>query len=280
MSSTAVFEGRPSNGDATLPADAHWRRIRFVKEAPPGCEVLLRLPDPSPHSAVCVNTELPSAAGIDIVTVPRLPSDHLGGAEDLVKWVGEASGSPPTTITLHGAQIVWSPGRAAIVAAPDRLESFFLALLEFSYYEAELTRIECEVRESWPRLESDTLLAHRVADWDPQRFQSIGNFTEETLKRRIRWGRIHPRLLQPLAHQIPLANQLVDRLREKTHVEVRVEGVAAQLDVFERILESSSQRISDFTFARKESTLAWVIIVVLVTESLLIFLQLLHTSGV
>src|SRR5436853_2027882 len=102
MSSTAVFEGRPSNGDATLPADAHWRRIRFVKEAPPGCEVLLRLPDPSPHSAVCVNTELPSAAGIDIVTVPRLPSDHLGGAEDLVKWVGEASGSPPGTITLTG----------------------------------------------------------------------------------------------------------------------------------------------------------------------------------
>jgi len=99
----------------------------------------------------------------------------------------------------------------------------------------------------------------------------------QTLTRRMRLTRIAPHLAQAQARLSPLANQLKDRLREKTCVEDRIEGVAAQLDVFERVYEMSSQRISDYKSSRQSHTLEWVIIVLLAAETLILFIELLWT---
>ena len=51
----------------------------------------------------------------------------------------------------------------------------------------------------------------------------------------------------------------------------------AQLEVFERIYEMNSQRISEFKAAKKEQMLEWIIIVLLAAESLFLLVDLLKT---
>ncbi len=266
------------------------RRIRFVLQAGAGQEVLLEFTDPTPSRAVSVSagsqsleeSQAPSVGeGLDILLVNSPPNDQLGWSAEPLNWVAETTApgtAAPIAITIHGAQVIWGTSRAAIMAAPDRAAPFLLALVEFSYYEIELRRLEREVAENWPLLELDTPLANSVTALDRERFEAIGQRMEQTLRRRMRLARITPHLHQPRAYLSPLANQLLDRLREKNHVEDRAEALAAQLEVFERIYEMTSQKIGDFTAARKERTLEWVIIVLLAAEVVLLLIDILNST--
>jgi hypothetical protein len=264
------------------------RRVRFVLQADAGQETLVNFTDPTPHAAVCLTLETSESTqeptgGIDILTVPVLPTDHPGLSEELFKWVAEPAqpeAAPPIAITIHGAQIIWGASRAAILAAEDRTPSFLLAVIDFCYYERELQKLEGEIRENWPSLERDTPLAYMVTESDPDRFEEVGQRMEQTLKRRVRLARLIPHLYQPRAYLPPLANQLVDRLRERAHVEARHEALSSQLEAFEHVYEMNSQRISDFTTAQQGRTLEWIIIVLLAAEALLLLIDLVWLMGI
>jgi hypothetical protein len=269
------------------PGEASVRRIRFVQQASVGQEVLLEFLDPAPYKAVSVSTgpdsrdESPGSIageGLDILLVNSPPNDQLAWSDQPLNWVMETTlpgTAPPVAITIHGAQVIWGSSRAAILAAPDRAAPFLLALVDFSYYEIELRKLEREIAENWPLLELDTPLTNGVTVPDPERFEAIGQRMMQTFRRRMRLARIAPHLSQPRGNLSPLANQLLDRLREKNHVEERVEALGSQLEVFERIYEMTSQKISDFTSSRKERTLEWVIIVLLAAEVVLLLIDIL-----
>jgi hypothetical protein len=269
-----------STNNSQPPGESSVRRIRFVQQVSVGQEILLEFPDPAPRKAVSVATGPETAAGegIDILLVNSPPNDQLAWSDEPLNWVAESAlpGTPPTVaITIHGAQVLWGASRAAILAAPDRAAPFLLALVDFTYYEIELRKLEREIAESWTALELDTPLANNVTAPDPERFEAIGQRMEQALRRRMRLTRIAPHLSQPRAHLSPLANQLLDRLREKNHVEDRVEALGSQLEVFERIYEMTGQKISDFTSSRKARTLEWVIIILLATEVVLLLIDIL-----
>jgi hypothetical protein len=268
------------------------RRIRFVENAAEGKEAILAFSDPTPRLAVCFDNGqgtpdtgygAPAADGIDVLTMTESPKDQTVRNDELLKWVAEPAlpgAAPPIVITVHGAQIIWGFGRAAVLAAPDRVEMYFLATVEFCYYENELRKLECETADGWAALQADTPLAHDVSRYDAERFEAIAVRTEQTLGRRIRLARLSPHLSRARTHLSPLANQLTERLREKTSVEERIESLGGQLDVCERILECSSQRISDYKSARQSHILEWVIIVLLATETLLLLISVLSTLGI
>ncbi len=267
-------------------------RIRFVNEACTGQQVFLTFADPVPQQAICVVAgtgsleNLPRAVvgdGIDIRTSEDHQSEHLAQTSELMRWVGQADvpgSAPPVVITIHGANVIWGGSRAAIQAAPERLSQFLSAVVDFSYYETELRKLERELAASWPSIEQDRPVAYQVSEADPERFEEIGKRMDQALQRRIRLARIVPHLHQPRPQLLPLANQLVDRLREKTHVEHRHEALASQLDVCDRMYEMISQRISDHKSAQKSHALEWVIIVLLATETLLLLADLLWNMGV
>jgi hypothetical protein len=227
---------------------------------------------------VCVGSGSAEGDGIDILTVLGQPGDPLEGDEHLTAWVadGMPGAGPPITLTLHGAQITWTPARAAILTTQERTTPFLLALIDFCHFENELRKLEREVAEGWPQLQLDTPLTHEVVELDPERFEAVGRSLQQTLARRMRLGRIAPHLSLPRSHLSPLANQLLDRLRDKVRVEDRVEAVGAQLEVFERVYEMASQRISDFNISRQERTLEWVIIFLLATEVVLLLIEVIR----
>jgi hypothetical protein len=283
----ATIEPIGKSNNAAMPSDATVRHIRFVPQAGVGQEVLLDFVDPVSQKAVCVSSgplasePIPGTAvgdGIDLLIVAGQPQDHLGWSDEPLKWVAASAvtgTTPPIAVTIHGAQVIWGSDRAAILAAPDRVAPFLLALVDFCYYENEIRKLEREIGECWPLLEMDTPLAHDVTALDPERFDSVGQRMEQTLRRRMHLARLEPHLVQPRRNLPPLANQLIERLREKAHIEDRLEALDSQLDVFERIYEMSSQRISDFKAAQQSRTLEWVIIVLLAAEGLLLLVDLL-----
>ncbi len=258
------------------------RRVRFVTEAGAGDEVLAEFVDPAPRRAVCraPGTAPEPGDGIDVLTAPGSAGDDPMLSAGPAQWVADGSSATPTVVTVHGAQVVWTPARAAILAPADRTEPFLRALVEFCYFEAQLRALEAETAAAWPLLDADSALSRTVTTHDPDRFEDVTARAAQALDRRVRLARIVPYLYQPRPHLPPLANQLIDRLRERAHIENRHEALAAQLDVFDRVYEMTSQLISDFTASRQQKTLEWVIIVLLAAETLLLLIDLLWTLGV
>jgi hypothetical protein len=268
-----------------LPPDAVQHRVCFVEQPGAGQTVLLEFTDPVACRAVIVSTEavVVLKAGVpcpddamDILVVPGSSRDDPSATDELMKWVMDKDPpgmAPPITITLHGAHIVWRPRRAAIVAAPERTQSLLLALVDFSFYEKELGKLERTTAESWPQLEADMSLAFEVTARDLDRLENVGRQVQRMLIVRMRHARLGPRLYRPGAHLPSLANQLDERLREFARIEDRLDGLAAQLEVFDRVYEMSSQRFSEFRTTKQQTSLEWVIIVLLAAETLLLVIE-------
>jgi hypothetical protein len=171
--------------------------------------------------------------------------------------------------------VVWRTGRVAILAAPERLDSLRSALVEFGYYEKQLGELERTAAEAWSQLEADTPLAFEVTARDEARRESVARQTQRMLNVRMRHARIGPHLHRPGSHLSSLAIQLGERLREKTRIEERFEALDYQLEAFEQVYEMASLRFSEFTASRRETTLEWVIIVLLAAEVLLLLTEVL-----
>ena len=282
------FSAKENHGSGPL-AGATRHLIQFVEQAGDRQTVLMVFVDPAPRKAVTVQTDVNAVGiaskdsadtGMDIITFPGNPNDADGPGilEAIMNWVLAAHGlglAPPITITLHGAQIVWHAARVGILAAPDRMETLLLALVDFGFHEKELSQLERSIAESWSQLETDAPLAFEVTTRDMQRMESVARQAQRILSVRMRHARLVPRLLRPGTHLSTQANQLGERLRERTRIEDRLEAVASQLEAFERVYEMASQRFAEFRITKHETTLEWAIIVLLATETLLLLIDVL-----
>ncbi len=59
----------------------------------------------------------------------------------------------------------------------------------------------------------------------------------------------------------------------------RMEFVGSQLEVFERVYEMCGDRANEFAYSRKETTLEWVIILLLAMETIILLIDLMATLG-
>ena len=169
---------------------------------------------------------------------------------------------PPIVVKVRDAQVTWRPGRAVIQGTADQVEPLLAALVDFSYYEAELRRLELELADSWRRLEEDTPLAYDVKQADMAEGQGRGQEDGADLAAAMRHVRIEPHLYRPAAHLPAAARDLGERLREAARVEDRSSRRRKDRE-FREVYESGSQRINDFRAARQGFILESVIIVLL-----------------
>jgi hypothetical protein len=255
-------------------------RIQFVEQAGPGQTILMAFVDPAPTKAVRTLGGSDAVASdvdaMDILAVPGQPSDDPSVSNEMIEWVSESrrlETAPPLAITLHGTQVVWRTGRVAILAPPERMESLLSALVEFGFFERQLGALERIAAEAWPQLEADTPLAFEVTARDEDRRDSVAQQMQRMLNVRMRHARIGPYLYRPGTHLSSLAIQLGERLREKMRIEDRFETLDRQLETFERVYEMASQRFSEYRTSRHETTLEWVIIVLLAAETLLLLTE-------
>ncbi len=276
-----------------LPPGSEILQVAFVSAAPAGDkaadskEVLFEFPPSLRRRAVLVKQNpdpqqpIP-APDLLILTVPTIqpftdnPPAVNTDADELLtqlrRWVETtaAPNHPPSHLmTLQGAQIFWNQGRLAIHAQADRLVAIRTALIEASFYEAELREIERTLGAAWPELEADAPLAFEFDERATGRRKQLLKRFQQVLLMRARLARISPHVHCPHLHPPTLASQVGERFRERTRLVHRHEFLDEQIEVFEKIYELCGQRASDFMQTRSANALEWVIIVLLVTQVLL-----------
>lgn len=220
--------------------------------------------------------------GDTALAVLSLPCADRDDAELLARaraWVeGESDAAPKgLLISLQGTQILWVPGRAAVLAPAECLPAVRPALVEFSQHEAALRAIEHEVEAGWPDLEADSPLAFDFHEKAAGHREELARRFQRVIGLRSRLARLIPQVHRPLIHPPTLASQISERLRQRTRLIDRLEFIGRQIEVFDHVYEMCSQRASDYRHARKGHTLEMIIIVMLAASVVLQIVDLLST---
>lgn len=237
-----------------------------------------QLPPTLPEGAETHTIALGNAS-LELLMLPAADRDDAALLERARAWVDGDSGTAQKCllISLQGAQILWSPGRAAVLAPAERLPAVQPALIEFSQHEAALRDIEREVEAGWPDLEADSPLAFDFQEKALGRREELARRFQRVIGLRARLARLTPQVHRPLIHPPTLASQVSERLRERTRLIDRLELIGGQIEVFEHVYEMCSQRTSDYMHSRKGHTLEMIIIAILVASFILQIVDLLST---
>jgi hypothetical protein len=163
-----------------------------------------------------------------------------------------------------------------VLAPTDRLDAARKAVVEAAYYDAELRGIETVLAGLWPDLEADTPLAFEFNERSVRSRAKLAERFRRVLTLRARLARLTSYVLTPHIHPPTLASQIGERIRERARMANRVDALDGQLEVFEHVYESCGERASDFMLARAGHTLEWVIIVLLLSQTILLAAELLR----
>ena len=268
----------PLSEPSRIPSGAEEHHLAFVVAPEPGMIVLARFPDIGGKAAVVVRPwaqpdQDPPVVDLKLLTLVSTHCDDPQLLASLRDWADLRDANTESAchmITLQGAVVVWAVGRAAVVATAERIETVKKALLEFAFYEYEVKDVERRLNAMWPGLEEDSPIAFEFQARSIHKRRELGRRFREVVSLRARVARVTPHVLYPHVHPPTLATQVGERLRERARLSARVEFLNSQLEVFDRVYESCSQRLNDFVTARTGHTLEWVIIILLFVQICLV----------
>lgn len=286
MSTTGELNSQLSS----WPVGSAIQQIAYVVEATSGQVIAMEFPPPLRMCAVVTA----SAAGPDggpgeltILTVPAPVRETMSDDETALfarmqMWVEAASpahGPASQIMMFQGARICWTPGRIALLVLPERIESARRALIEVSYYDAELRAIEHQLGQDWSHMEADMPLAFEVTENTLSQRQQLRQRFLKILQMRTRLTRLSGHIHCPHLHPPTLASQIGERFRDRTRMELRYEIIDEQIEVFEGVYEMCGQRASDYMLTRSGNILEWIIIILLVAQLLLSGIEMLAGSN-
>jgi len=220
---------------------------------------------------------LPTAAAGDAADGGIAPGPD-GSIDMLRAWVSEGPGAaaaPAVVVPLYGCLVIWAPGRAALVGTAEQIGQLAAAVVEFAGHEAALRAAE---RRAAALLDAVTdEAAHGFSlDGEPVP-RPVG--PAEQYRESVALGRALA-LLAPVVHAPPvhpptLANQLGERLRDRTRLAERHGLAVDRAELAERVAEARGQRALDVGIARRQTALEWAIVVLLVVQTVLLVVDLL-----
>jgi hypothetical protein len=249
----------------------------FIREAEAGHTVLAGLPWPLGLNAVVLPGDSDTPATVELLLVPTTnPEDPqlVAGARD---WATRGP-TPAQLMTFQGVMLVWAQDRLALLGPPERLEVLKPLAAELSYYEHELRELEKALGAWWPELEADSGPAFEINDKTAGQKKRLAQRFRDLLHLRARLTRILPMILTPHVYPPTLASQISERFRERTRLAHRLEVLQEQLEVYERVYDTCSQRVSDYTANRKSNILEMIIIVLLIAQVVLSLFEILSTT--
>lgn len=280
-------------------------RIGFEREPGSGT-VLRRFRDPAPRVAIGraasvdeILSASPAGASqvatpveqFDVVFLPGGSASPIELQQRAERWiVGPPAPSAPNAAELDGGQlapappaidlvlqsdrILWRPGKAVIIGSARRLDDWLAGLVDFSFYEADLGRLERELEDHWATAEADVVLTHSVSERALARRAHVDRMTRETALRRIRLARLSPNLEKPTLTLSGPARRLVSELANAADVADRLHYVDDRLQVYEDLYESANDRLSEYCYFAREYRLELWIVGLLVLEAILILVEI------
>jgi hypothetical protein len=214
---------------------------------------------------------------IELLTAANDGVSETAALEALRAWAERDRPHPDPAVqslSLHGVQVVWGPGRVGVAAPEARLPLVLPTVLEFVCLEQALGEVERHVARSWPHLTEDSPLAFDFDHRAERRRGDLARRFQEILGIRARWAQLQPPLHRPLVYPPTLASQVGERLRERARLAERWESLGSQIDTFQNVYELCAQRAHDWRLAWKGHTLEILIILLLLVQTLLLIFEL------
>jgi hypothetical protein len=273
-----------------LPAGTEMLDLEFTPTTAPAVNVWWTFPSSIQRQA-CLRSRstldrfdriLEPAGQLAMLLVPVAEGEHTALVQRLQGWCEQGRTEGPirsVLLTLQGAQIVWAPGRVAVLAPPERLQSVARSVVEASFLEHEMRELETAVDAGWNQLQADSPLAFEFTERAEPRRADLSSRFQEVLALRGRYARLTSHIIVPHVHPPTLASQIGERFRERTQMEERLDLLDDKLEVFERTYQMCSERVSDFMNASRGHRLEWAIIVLLLIQVSLLIVDMLSSLG-
>lgn len=198
---------------------------------------------------------------------------------DALKERFAAPGAPCTVLQLPGAVLAHSERALAVCAPAELLAQTARAALEGACVVQELHEIETAIDVGWGPMEQVAPLAFEFDERSLERRSELSARFVALIGLRSRLARLSPRVLAPPVYPPTLASQVGERLRERLRLQERLEAAGARLEAQERVFELCSQRLTEFSLARRGHTLEWIIIVLLAGQTVLWILDVLGSAS-
>lgn len=276
-----------SEAETPAPVDSlRALRIRFVERAPSGKTAQRSFRDPYPRSAIdepMLLEELLSLAAVyppptDGFVCLLLPSGSATPIElqrRAEEWINDRQLSaefPLLDLVVQSDRILWRPGRAVVIGSPRRFDDVLTGLIDFSFYEAELRKLEYELEADWTTAEADVPLTHGVDAETLLRRPHVDEMTRRMALRRIRFARLSPRLEKASVSLPGPIRRLASELAQQAEIIDRLRSVDDRLEVFEELYELANDRLGEFSHFRREYRLeAWILVMLFVEVALMLF---------
>jgi hypothetical protein len=226
-----------------------------------------------------------------VAVAEAMSSDALRGERDalLILHLPGGSASPPAArqaaeawiagpgvvdLVLQSDRILWRLGRAVVIGAASDFDAYLRGLSSFCFYESELRRVEADLAAWWPVAQADVGLTHRVDTAAVRRWSHVGEMTEAITGARFRHVAIEGPLEKGPDALPGLARRLFNELALRGEVAHRLERLDDKIDTVADLYELANDRISEFSYFRREYVLEFLIIGVLALEVLLLLYEL------
>lgn len=255
------------------------RRIRFVDNRPDHVDVVMEFTGQWPRYAISETVDFDDLP--PVATGPE-PTDELylllllGGSAtpfDLRRRVEQwmlkpAQPNARSTVELvtHGDRILWRPGRTVVIGSSERFEDLMAALVDFSFHEGALRWLENAIDADYRAAAQDIPLTHQVDEAALTRWPHVNNMTRTVTGYRMAFVPLEARLEKSSSQLTGPARVLVSELVRQTDVMDRLSLLDDKLEVLEDLYELANDRISEFSYFKREYRLEWGILFVLVAE--------------
>lgn len=203
-------------------------------------------------------------------------------AEPLRTWASQGPAEParpPVVVPLYGCLVAWGTGRVAVAGPFDRLGELEAAAAEFATREAELADAERRATDLVATLEPHAATAFEIDGLRGGRHADLSARYGEAVAIGGRLAVLAAAIHAPPIHPPTLASQLGERLRERSRLAERHELAVGRTELAERVLEACGQRAADAAIGRRQTSLEWTIVILLLVQTVLLVVDLLAQQG-
>jgi hypothetical protein len=257
----------------SIPGASAWC-VRFPAAAAAGASALLAFGELG--RAAVAEATAPDALpeDRDALLILHLPGGSASPADARQAAEAWVAGPGVVDLVLQSDRILWRPGRAVVIGAATDFDAYLRGLASFGLYESELRRLEADLASWWPVAQADVGLTHRVDNAAVRRWAHVGEMTEAIAGARFRHVAIEGPLEKGPDALPALARRLFIELALRGEAAHRLERLDDKIDAVADLYELANDRISEFSYFRREYVLEFLIIGVLALEVLLLLYEL------
>ena len=248
-------------------------RVRFPGTAPAGAAPLAAFPElgrmaaSEPLALAALEENETDAGALRVLHLPGGSAASPAAREAAEAWI---AGEGPVDLVLQSDRILWRPGRALVIGGGTDFETYLRGLTVFAAFEGELRRLESQVAAWWSQAQGDIALTHQVDREAERRWPHVNAMTEAVTRARMTHIAIEGPLEKGPAELPGLARRLFAELAQRVETPHRLERLDERIDVLADLYELANDRLSEYSYFRREYLLEALIVAVLAIEAALL----------